>query len=443
VTRAPAVLRLRLPGARGGSNLSDFKFFEGSLSSYYVHKLEAGEVSDALSQREIEVLVWADGADIVIAPTRALSGGVFSLATPALGLVAEVTVDPDLVPWLTRLWPPADALTGSGFAVFCGQAADLGVSGPVVLDPAGVAAELRAGIGEDSLFADTCLSLLPSAPSSKAPELPPTLAGGVALEPLPIVATDAAIVTPACTSEEQLLGPACVTIDDDRVVVRAHDESSLWVVEQPESLLGLVAPGTSLVIHGFAPDTPITLRASAFDRNGERTLLTESISGAQAHAHLVINEVLANPRGPESVGEWIELVNDGTADAELGGLELRDSGASVVLPEATLGPGEFVLLAADGFAPDPEEDVPPAPGTRVITLPKLGQAGLANAGELLRLSDASGRVLSRFPALASPDPGVSIARRAPDSPDDDTSAFGAHARPGASPGAPNQLASEP
>ena len=168
--------------------------------------------------------------------------------------------------------------------------------------------------------------------------------------------------------------------------------------------------------------------------------MDELVTAAPAHAHVVLNEVLANPRGPESNGEWVELVNDGAATVELAGFEYRDSGAAVSLPEGVIEPGQFVLLAADGFAPDPELDVPPVLGTRVITLPKLGQSGLSNSGELLRLFDASGRLLSRFPAIAAPDAGVSVARRTPDAPDDDANAFGAHAPPGASPGAPNELA---
>ena len=73
--------------------------------------------------------------------------------------------------------------------------------------------------------------------------------------------------------------------------------------------------------------------------------------------------------------------------------------------------------------------------------PVLARAhwGLANAGELLRLRDPNGDVVSRFPALATPAAGTSVARRTPDAPDTDASAFGAHASPGASPGRPNAL----
>jgi hypothetical protein len=64
----------------------------------------------------------------------------------------------------------------------------------------------------------------------------------------------------------------------------------------------------------------------------------------------------------------------------------------------------------------------------------LGAGGLANGGELLRLVDHGGRVLSRFPAIPAPGPGQSVARVAPDAPDDEPGSFAAHAEQGASPG---------
>jgi hypothetical protein len=75
----------------------------------------------------------------------------------------------------------------------------------------------------------------------------------------------------------------------------------------------------------------------------------------------------------------------------------------------------------------------------MLELDALGRSGLANGGELLRLSDASGRVLSRFPALKASQAGVSLARRTNEAPDDEAGSFGLHAAPGASPGAPNTL----
>jgi Lamin Tail Domain len=440
---APAVLRLRVHGAAGRAALRDFRVFEGALSSYYLNRLAARDEPETLLEREVSVLTWADARDVVVAPASALAAGTYTLATPDLGALAEVTVDPALVPWVARRWPPSTETTGDGFSVFCGDAAPAVSEGPVMLAPSGTAAEVRAGIGDDGLFAADCVTLTPELAASGTPELPPVLCGGAALEPLPLFATNAPVLQTACAEGELALGPACATVDDDRVTLRAPSEPSLWAIAEPERLLEVAAEGASVVVHGFEPDAAVRFRASAFDRAGAETSVDVWLTGAPRRDHVVINEVLANPRGVEASSEWVELANDGAEAVDLEGLEFADSGGSVVLPAASVAPGELVLLAANGFAPDPDLDVAPALGTRVVLLPKLGERGLSNAGELLRLSDASGRLLSRFPALAASDPGVSLARRTPDAPDDDDTAFGLHAPPGASPGAPNELAPAP
>ena len=148
--------------------------------------------------------------------------------------------------------------------------------------------------------------------------------------------------------------------------------------------------------------------------------------------------MLANPVGAETTSEWIELVNDGTETVDLAGFVLDDAIEPMDLPRHDLAPGEMVLLVADGYSPDPELELAPSPDVALLRLPRLGRSGLANAGELLRLRNPAGNVVSRFPALGAPGPGQSVGRRTPDAPDD-ASSFGAHAPPGASPGRPNTL----
>jgi hypothetical protein len=148
---------------------------------------------------------------------------------------------------------------------------------------------------------------------------------------------------------------------------------------------------------------------------------------------------LFNSVGAGPAGEWLELVNDGGGPVELSGLWLRDSGGAVELPAATLAAGQYALLVRNDFPSAGSADVAPAPGTELVRLPSWLKGGLSNAGEALQLEDAAGAVLSRFPALASRHAGVSFARSRLDAFDDDPSAFGEHASPGASPGAPNVL----
>jgi len=85
----------------------------------------------------------------------------------------------------------------------------------------------------------------------------------------------------------------------------------------------------------------------------------------------------------------------------------------------------------------PGEPVPEA-NVLMVRLPALAKSGLSNGGEALRLLDKSDMVVASFPGTPKPTPGVSVARGAPWQVDE-PSAFGLHALPGASPGAPNRL----
>ena len=78
--------------------------------------------------------------------------------------------------------------------------------------------------------------------------------------------------------------------------------------------------------------------------------------------------------------------------------------------------------------------LPPAPGTLLLRVPKLGKDGLKNGGEPLELVAPDGAVLSRAPALPKPQAGESLARVAPAAPDGDPTSFTTAAP---TPGAPN------
>jgi hypothetical protein len=141
--------------------------------------------------------------------------------------------------------------------------------------------------------------------------------------------------------------------------------------------------------------------------------------------------------GPEPASEWIELVNDSDSPVPLGGLWLEDATSRSALPSESLGPRERVLLVAAGFRPS-ALDAPLAPGTRVLTLEALSARGLSNSGEALLLVGPEG-IVSRFPALAAPHAGRSLARRSLDGADDEPATFGEHGGAGASPGASNSF----
>jgi len=157
---------------------------------------------------------------------------------------------------------------------------------------------------------------------------------------------------------------------------------------------------------------------------------------------VVISEVLADALGPEPAQEWIELMNDDRAPVDLEHWVLEDVGGGVTLPAHRLEPGAYLLLVSAGFSAESNWDIAPQPGTALLYLDELGKNGLANSGEPLLLRSPDGAVVSRFPSLPRPKPGVSVARTAPFALDGEASSFGLHAAPGASPGAPNVVLAE-
>ena len=185
-----------------------------------------------------------------------------------------------------------------------------------------------------------------------------------------------------------------------------------------------------MLVHPLPVDSPIELDVAVADTAGTIRRSVLRTHTLPPMAHLVLNEVLANPNGPEPAQEWVELYNDGRAPAALAGCVLVDEGGYSVLPAATLAPGAFALLVNDDYDPASEFDPPPAPGTLLVRVPKLGSNGLSNSGERLELRDVTGAVTSSFPAAPGPEPGRSVMRIAPDAPDGLASSFAL------SPGAP-------
>jgi hypothetical protein len=412
--------------------------YSGGLGAYHLGRIAARDEPSTLVDREIPVLTWPEGEDIVVAPLQALDTGTFGLATPELGLVAELAVDASLLPVLRRAWPPPDEVFGTGSAVYCGEAAAAVEAGPVELAPAGVSASVRLGLDETLAFSDACVRITPDVePHAGVPLLPPALVGGAQLEPRVVVVTrDEGGEATGCAENELALGTACGVVDDDRVQIRAPLAPAFVAVESPERLLGAVDPSHSLVLRGFAPASKARVVGLAFDVRGESHRFDVDVVTADVRAHVVLNEVFADPRGAEAAGEWIELFNDGTAPVELLDFTLDDGVESTALPAFTLATGAYALLVSEAYDPDPELDTVAPSDTPILRVSRLGRSGLANAGELLRLRDPSGAVVSRFPALAAKAPGVSAARRSPDAPDEAAS-FGPHGAPGASPGRPN------
>lgn len=454
---APPVLRLRLPANGQAVDPTRLALAQGAAGPAQLRQVQRGEISKALAERLIPVQRWwedaegrwlaapEEGAALVVAPERALSPGeryALILGDPATIFDLQVAAD-DPAPLLPRVWPPPGASASDRFGVWCGDGDLPPIAGEMRLSPGGMPGRVQRGLPGSATLGRRCLCFeAPLGPGEDAARLPlPLLSskeGPIRLDPRPFVAdADARPLAPvACSADEQPFGPGCARVSDDRLEVRSPEAPALWAIggQGLDRVLSTSA-GEPFVLAGLPPASPITLQITTLDNAGAATRLLFATSTLPPSPHLIVNEVLANPLGPEPQQEWVELYNDGSLPVDLAGYLLADVGGETSLPEATLAPGAFALIVNEGFVEDDGQDPRPAPGALILHVPKLGHAGLSNAGEPLSLRDAGGAVVSRSPAGPKTKPGMSLSRRAPTTPDLAPAGF-ALATP--SPGAPNR-----
>jgi len=226
---------------------------------------------------------------------------------------------------------------------------------------------------------------------------------------------------------------------DDRVEVSIG--SGAWwlaMTAGAERWAGSLSPETPMIWRSLLPNSEIAWEAYGVNLRGDRRAWTGRLRTGPPMAHVVLNEVMANPSGAEPQQEWVELYNDGSIGVDLEGWTIEDPGGVSTLPVGRLEPGRFALLVNEGFRADScWPDPPPAEGTLILRVTKLGNQGLSNGGEPLQLRDAGGKIGSGFLPRASPKPGQSIARRSPDAVDWLEGSYASCTT--STPGAPNKL----
>jgi hypothetical protein len=415
----------------------------GTLSSAQLHELARPTLSEALGARLVPALIWADGDGLRVtaAPLAALDAGALytiGVSAPAQAWSFAVSAEPGRT-LLARVWPRAGVAIARS-AAWCGASALAPfVHDDAVLEPAALAGRFQLGTGV-TVPAASCVAWMPQGELELGalPALsPPVLSLGdedVSLEPVVLLAGDP--VVPAapmvCQPEETPFASACADVQDDRILVRAPEQALLWTIAGTGPVVvRSTAPGERFLLR---PLPVPSLQVSTLDAQGQSTTTEVTVVPGAKRSHVVINEVMANPNGPEPQQEWIELYNDGSSAVSLAGYALEDAQGTSVLPDAMLAEGELALIVGPGYEPRPELDPAPPAETKLLRVPALA---LANDGERLTLRDADGVIVSVFPAIKTKN-GVSSARKQPDSDDRDPSAFALSRSPaGSSPGAAN------
>ncbi len=380
----------------------------------------------------------------MVAPAEVLEAGeTYTLAALGYGVLEELSVGPELPEYWRHVWP--DSVSAGGTVVYClppfeelspGQ-----VEPTVRLQPGSVEGSLSAGVGP-GIASARCVSVRLEQPVEDF-VVPPLTLGGRLVEPLAIRTTTGESTTAEqeCEAEDRLVDLGCAQWDGHELVVKSPNDVLWFVHGSPregsfDDLVAWQKPHAGEVRFGpFEPNTRYDLSLARLDLRGGVRSEEAMVLALPPLAHVVVNEVLADALGPEPESEWVELHNAGTASAHLGGWVIEDAGGATVLPDVELEPGGFALVVNRTFNPDPQTDVVPAAQTTFIGVERLGQGGLANAGEVIRLRNSEGVLVSEAPGSPRPKAGISLARRDPWGPGD----FALHAPPGASPGAPNQV----
>ena len=429
--QASRVFRLRLDPAP--ASLDGLALFQDELSSYYKRSVAAGDIPESLVERRVPMLAWSAGATEAFAqPSQPLARGtVYVLTLLGLGVLAQVIIGGHDAPLLERRWPHE---AGGAFGgVYC-------------LEPADDLAPFTLALAPDDVpgdffpfeFARECAAL--SVVDPVGARVPPPSAGGVLIDPAPLVELQALPALPpaVCIEPCLALGPGCLCAEDDRAVIIGPQAPAFWVLDvEGRSVRGETSGDSPLVVTELRASTSYSLNGMVFDLAGRGSEVAARFQTGPARVRVVINEVYANAAGPEPEQEWIELTNAGTLSTTLAGYLLEDVGGATVLPDVELAPGAYALVVNASYTPEPDYDLVPPDDAVLIVVDRLGKSGLSNEGEALRLSAPDGQVVSRFPSQRAPDPGVSAARRTPSTDDAADDAFAPHGAPGASPGTAN------
>jgi hypothetical protein len=440
--RAARVSRFRLIPADTSSVIAGAEIYRGELTDYYVARIRADQRPSTLVERLVPCRSWREATALVVAPTVPLEAAEQYTLVAYSGEKVALTVradDPRSL--LTRVWPPAGALEVGPVAVYCGDEVALAASVETRLAPEGVPALFERGAAP-GVAAGRCLRLSTTeAVSAGAWLMPPPVVNGYLVDPAPLdVSRENAPGTLQCGTGLVRVGPGCAEVSDDRLTLQSLDVPIFWAIGGPGvDYVQALEAGRRAVVRGLVPNETTGLRVRAISVGGHVWDDRFTAKTQAPQPHVVINEVLADPQGPEPAQEWVELYNDGLEQAAIDGFAFEDIGGSAALGPAVIPAGGYLLLVRADFDPASLSDVPPQDGAAMVRVNELGKNGLSNTGELLTLRDASGRAVSRFPALPKPKAGISVARREPWLVDDDPESFAYHLGAGSSPGGPNQV----
>jgi hypothetical protein len=400
--------------ADGAIDTGTVALVEGDVSDVALRGFRDHAPPASTVERVVPVRVVATASGLLLAPARPLDEGRHTLVVGSAMSRTPLEVRARSVPRLSRFFPAKTSTAEALVSVYCGAAAlPADAHG---LDSPGTQSSAVFGVLGDAAF-DGCVTV--ATPAGAPP--PPALYSGTGLvaelEPPPLATAHApSSATSTCATEQLAFGPACLDVDDDRITVTSPTGPFAAVHAGPALAMGVL--GDPLRLRGLAPSSSLVVTGRFLDAAGTITTAEIEVTLRDAHAHVVVNEVMARPFSSDNHAQWLELANDGTIDVDLGGWGLETSHASYVLPGVIAWPGTFPLLVDPAFATS-VSDVPLPGDATLVPLDHLGTKGLLRTSEIITLIAPDGTT-SRAPSKRS-SPGKSLSRASPDALDVETS----------------------
>jgi hypothetical protein len=238
-----------------------------------------------------------------------------------------------------------------------------------------------------------------------------------------------------------------------RLFVDADGDSVADPGEQVAETVGCVSPArrdsASVIVTWDAPVSGTHLMIAVLDyapdmRASNNTALA-SLRIAFAPASMIVNEIMADPVAGGT--EYIEILNTSGAAVDLHGWTLRGTSGAATFPlgSARVGPGRFLVMAADSSLFRSFPRVREADGDCVTIL--NGSLGLNNDGDNVVIADPTGGAVDSVRYLGTwHNPGVddvsgrSLERIRPLQGSNDPRNWSTSTDPaGGTPGAPNSI----
>lgn len=100
-----------------------------------------------------------------------------------------------------------------------------------------------------------------------------------------------------------------------------------------------------------------------------------------------LNTSTTSPQGSESANEWVELYNGTNGSIDLGTLFIGDASSTDALPSVSLPAGKFAIISASSTTASFWNF--PIDAVVIVLSTNIGQNGLGNGGDTVRLLDAA------------------------------------------------------